>query len=696
MNNTVRWLNKSLGLGLFAISCTSLAAPSLQGTLTVGSDWGDGYCAKVYLKNTGTMASTTWTAKINLGSATFRDNFSSVITGTTGVITATPGEFNAVINPGAEKNFGFCALGTARPTLMSVTIPGGGTASSVAPSSVPASSRPASSVAPSSTPASSRPASSVAPSSVPASSVAPSSVAPSSVAPSSRSSSSASSRGKIGKFDLGRDLLLVFHDNKPDPDDIHAQAAIGTILRDPRFAGIKYHAVQGTIGGQPGTQLNSSSLFDIAYAGNWSNALGSASNRANALNTVTTKSINALDAGGQVWIVEAGQSDFSADLVRNIKERRPSVNTKTRVHIVQHSDYNERHTNSGDLSYVKTNTDYNKIGDGNRGEGTSPDLNSDANKTTYWARALALPNPADDMWREARRLTDTLSASFSNTTIKNGGMDFSDTVEALWIFELNDEVKAASDDIIGFFNEFDGGGGSGTTSSASTSSSAPVPPNKTYVESGGLVVIDMETLSAPSDWKKETGLSSFGSGFITWTGGDNFTTTGVGTIDIPVRISSAGRYIFEVRNIIRLGTTTTDANDTWVKILAPRFYGVKDSDGHIVCPAEKPASNSCVGDLPIGATADGWFKFYRSGGTASVFTWSTLTSDRESGVTSPSNGGHRIFADFTSPGVYRVLISGRSNNHGLDRIVLYRVGNPSGNVTPEFAQNGSRVESAKE
>jgi hypothetical protein len=151
------------------LSTFASAAPALTGNLVIGSDWGDGYCAKVYLKNTGTSATTTWTTKIDIGSATLRDNFNSTIVGTTGVISVTPVKHNSIIDPGSEKNFGYCANGKSRPTLISTTTPGAA-ASSKALSSVAPSSIPASSIAPSSVPASS-----VAPSSRPASSKAASS-----------------------------------------------------------------------------------------------------------------------------------------------------------------------------------------------------------------------------------------------------------------------------------------------------------------------------------------------------------------------------------------------------------------------------------------------------------------------------------------------------------------------------------------
>ncbi|MGL5865771.1 MAG: hypothetical protein ACRCYX_07840 [Dermatophilaceae bacterium] len=278
---------------------------------------------------------------------------------------------------------------------------------------------------------------------------------PEQVSPAGKAEKPNSASTMLGNFDTSSDLLLLFHDNKPDPDDIHSQAAIGTMLRDPRFSGVNYHAVQGTIGKQSGTQLDSSSLFDIAYPNNWSNALGGQDSRDAAVSAVTAKSVGALDAGGEIWIVEAGQSDFSADLVRSIKSQRSDVDTKAVVHIVQHSTWNEQQTTGADLTYVKDNTDYQKIGDGNGGGGASPDLNSSSNSTAKWARAAAMPGTAGAMWKEAKKLTDSLGSSYPNPTISSGGLDFSDTVEALSIFGLNDEVKSSNDDILGFFDQFD-------------------------------------------------------------------------------------------------------------------------------------------------------------------------------------------------------------------------------------------------
>ena len=46
-------------------------------------------------------------------------------------------------------------------------------------------------------------------------------------------------------------------------------------------------------------------------------------------------------SGGQVWVAEAGQSDFSADWLQRVYALDLPVDVKARVHVVQHSDWNE-------------------------------------------------------------------------------------------------------------------------------------------------------------------------------------------------------------------------------------------------------------------------------------------------------------------------------------------------------------------
>jgi len=210
----------------------------------------------------------------------------------------------------------------------------------------------------------------------------------------------------------------------------------------------------------------------------------------------------------------------------------------------------------------------------------------------------------------------------------------------------------------------------------------PISPG-TYLENNGLIVIEMESTDAPSPWQEKSGDEAIG-GYLEWGGSNNFNTPGQGLISIRVAISNPGMYRFIWRNSIREGTDSTESNDSWLKILADNFYGYRESDDSTVCPRDQPSSNRCSGGAPNGSSKDGWFKVFRSGGPTLTWFWRSFTSDRD---------GHLIFADFDRVGEYEIQISGRSQHHAIDRLVLFRSGNASDNVLENFATDSARPES---
>ena len=237
------------------------------------------------------------------------------------------------------------------------------------------------------------------------------------------------------KFDTEKDLLLVHYDCKTDVDDLHSVAAFTTLLANSAFADIHYHAVAGTYGIQEGPYVPPNPLFQLAFDDNWQDANA---NFADAVQGVTPIAVNTLHSGGDVWIAEAGQSDFSAALVRSIQTNYPGINTAKRVHIVQHSDWNEEVTSVDALNFVKQNADYIKIPDGNaEGNGTpgfrSPDYTEwsssikDSQLTAIWQLAINLGNQYNG--KEGR---------YNNEAIAAGGLDFSDLSEVCWILGLGD------------------------------------------------------------------------------------------------------------------------------------------------------------------------------------------------------------------------------------------------------------------
>ena len=240
---------------------------------------------------------------------------------------------------------------------------------------------------------------------------------------------------KPGGFNPATDLLLAQFDCKTDVDDLHTVAALATLLSNPSFAELNFHAVAGTYGIQDGLYVPPNSLFDLAFGDNWSDAH---SNRDSALTNVMGIAINTLLNGGDIWIAEAGQSDFSALLVREIQKELPELITKNRIHIVQHSDWNESVTSPESLSFVKHHTDYHKIPDGNAvGNGTPGfrtsehfDINtlfSNRTLSTIWEHAITISNKYNG--HEGRYL---------NEAISDGGLDFSDLSEVCWMLGKQD------------------------------------------------------------------------------------------------------------------------------------------------------------------------------------------------------------------------------------------------------------------
>lgn len=183
-----------------------------------------------------------------------------------------------------------------------------------------------------------------------------------------------------------------------------------------------------------------------------------------------------------------------------------------------------------------------------------------------------------------------------------------------------------------------------------------------FQEQGGLVVIEAESGDALGNWQAETAISNYtGSGYLSYEGSDHFNNPGQDVIEYQVEIVNPGTYRFQWRNQAG-GTSSTEENDSWLKINADSFYG-EDGSGDIVCPKGYDSSqNDCSGSQPNGAGSGGWFKIYANN---TNWNWQTSTSDDEP---------HDIFAEFGQAGTYTIQVSGRSVGHAIDRLVLHRTG----------------------
>lgn len=235
------------------------------------------------------------------------------------------------------------------------------------------------------------------------------------------------------RFDVTKDLLLAQFDCKTDVDDLHTVAAMVTLLSHDRFSNIDYHAIAGTYGTQGGLYVPPNSLFKLAFDDNWTDAHDQMEK---AVESVMKRVKKALDRDGDIWIAEAGQSDFSAALVKAVKVAWPDLDTKERIHIVQHSGWNEQVTSPESLSYVKENADYIKIPDGNAvGNGTPGFKDADYHD---WASKLA-NEKLKAVWLHATELSNEYNGKdgrYNNEAISAGGLDFSDLSEVCWILNL--------------------------------------------------------------------------------------------------------------------------------------------------------------------------------------------------------------------------------------------------------------------
>ena len=247
-------------------------------------------------------------------------------------------------------------------------------------------------------------------------------------------------------FNLKTDLLIANYDCKTDVDDLHSIAAFATVLAQPKYKKLKYHAVAGTYGTQEGLYVPPNDLFARAFDKNWSDAHA---NFRQSVYTVRDLAIKVLLKKGHVWIAEAGQSDFSAAVIQHIDMKLNDFEALSRIHIVQHSDWNEEVTDPKSLRYARDNSDYRKIADGNAVGNGTPGFRSesaidwmsrvqDSDLRSVWELAISLGNQYNG--KEGR---------YNNEAIAQGGLDFSDTSEIMYILGYGD-LKDANE----FFETF--------------------------------------------------------------------------------------------------------------------------------------------------------------------------------------------------------------------------------------------------
>ena len=251
-------------------------------------------------------------------------------------------------------------------------------------------------------------------------------------------------------FNKKKDLLLAQFDSKPDPDDVHAQAALGSMMLHSDLKGVKIYAVSGAIGEQKGLFLDSEKLFDEIFGKHWTAAN---ENWNTAVDDIVKKVLPILKKGGKVWVQEAGQSDITAEWIAEILKTLDATTVKNNVIVVQHSNWNEKETNDDDLAYVKKMTQYFSIDDGNakqteawgdRGVYTTPCYRA---KEANWI-ALAKNSKNKKVAKLWRLADDVIDFYFPEgfhekwSYLKNDGVDYSDCCENWWIFDIGEKADS--------------------------------------------------------------------------------------------------------------------------------------------------------------------------------------------------------------------------------------------------------------
>ncbi len=224
-------------------------------------------------------------------------------------------------------------------------------------------------------------------------------------------------------FDPDKDLLSLHYDHAPDKDDGQSAAADRTLLQF--YFGVEWISrhvipVSGTYGENAETfNPASDSVMDAAWnnCGGW---LAAHTARKEVLTELTGRWTQTLAAGGDIWVKEGGQSDLTAEVIKRIHSNSPKYNLQKRVHLVQHSDWNEDKTTDSALTYVKKNAHYIRIKDANAY------LNRKGGDERFEKAALQHPLYGV-IWKSAFDYYDPKER-----------LDFSDTGELMYILGLGE------------------------------------------------------------------------------------------------------------------------------------------------------------------------------------------------------------------------------------------------------------------
>ena len=267
----------------------------------------------------------------------------------------------------------------------------------------------------------------------------------------------------FAQYNQSTDLISLHYDHAPDRDDGHATVA-GRAVTD--FFGIIPLVVGGAYGVNASSyNSDSEAVMDATWGNAWIDAHNS---RDSALSEATQAWTEVLQSGGDIYVAEGGQSDFTADVVRNIQSSI-TFDTEDRIHVIQHSSYNEDNTTPADLDYTRANTDYIKIPNGNNTNATA-----NFNQRSSDFVTAARNSKFGDAWDAAFDYLDPINAK----------LDFSDTVELMEILDIGTNQVDGPDDFADMFFSVQGNSDTLTSIPNETGPSTPQIWSDSYSVNG--------------------------------------------------------------------------------------------------------------------------------------------------------------------------------------------------------------------
>jgi hypothetical protein len=90
----------------------ALVTTGITATVAVYTQWADGYCANVNIKNTSTQTLTSWRVDLNVGAMTVTTNWNANVARSGSTLTMTNTTNNGTLAPQASTQAGLCAQGT--------------------------------------------------------------------------------------------------------------------------------------------------------------------------------------------------------------------------------------------------------------------------------------------------------------------------------------------------------------------------------------------------------------------------------------------------------------------------------------------------------------------------------------------------------------------------------------------------------